>query len=94
MVDNNSQDRSGECAEQAGARVMRAPREGYGNAINAGIAAARGRFIIPGDGDREHDLGALEPFREKLQGGCDFVFGNRFSGDRGVSEHHVEPGAV
>ncbi len=46
----------------------------------AGIEAARGRFIILGDGDGEHDLGALEPFWKKLQGGCDFVFGNRFAG--------------
>ncbi len=80
MVDNGSRDRSAELAEEAGARVVAEPRRGYGNAVNAGIAAARGRFIILGDGDGEHDLGALAPFWEQLQGGCDFVFGDRFAG--------------
>ncbi len=87
VVDNNSQDHSAARASDAGARVVQEPREGYGNAINAGIAAARGRFIILGDGDGEHDLSALEPFWEKLQGGYDFVFGNRFTGE-------IETGAM
>ncbi len=80
VVDNASRDRSAEFAEEAGARVVQESRAGYGNAVNAGIRAARGRLIILGDGDGEHDLGALAPFWEKLQGGCDFVFGNRFAG--------------
>ena len=80
VVDNGSRDHSAALAEEAGARVVAEPREGYGNAVNAGIRAARGRLIILGDGDGEHDLSALAPFWEKLQGGCDFVFGNRFAG--------------
>ncbi len=80
MVDNDSQDQSAAHSAAAGARVVREPHQGYGNAILAGIEAAQGDIIILGDGDGEHDLGALEPLWEKLQDGCDFVFGNRFSG--------------
>lgn len=79
VVDNGSSDRSAERARAAGARVVSEPNPGNGNAVVAGIAAARGRFAIFGDGDGEHDLAALEPFWDKLnEGGYDFVFGNRF----------------
>lgn len=78
VVDNGSKDQSVALAEKAGARVIQEPCQGYGNAIIAGIRAARGQFIILGDGDGEHDLGSLEPFWEKLRDGYDFVFGNRF----------------
>ena len=79
VVDNGSRDRSAALAEVAGARVVEEPRAGYGNAIISGIGAARGRFIILGDGDGEHDLSALDPFWEALQDGSDVVVGNRFT---------------
>ncbi len=81
VVDNGSSDRSRERALEAGARVAQEPRIGYGNAIIGGIAAAKGEFIILGDGDGEYDLNALEPFWEKLQEGADFVIGNRYGGN-------------
>ena len=81
VVDNGSSDRSREYALRAGARVAHEPRTGYGNAVIGGIKAARGEFIILGDGDGEHDLDALEPFWEKLQEGADFVIGNRYRGN-------------
>ena len=84
VVDNGSSDRSAERAREAGARVVAEPRAGYGNAILAGIGSARGRFVILGDGDGEHDLDALEPYYAKLQDGCDFVFGNRFADGAGA----------
>ncbi len=59
VVDNGSNDRSAALATASGARVVAEPNPGYGNAIRAGIAAARGQFIILGDGDGEHDLNAL-----------------------------------
>ena len=80
VVDNNSRDRSAALARAAGARIVSEPYEGYGNAIISGIGAARGRFIILGDGDGEHDLGSLEPFWSALQSGSDLVVGNRFAG--------------
>lgn len=87
VLDNDSQDRSAQFAKQAGARVVAEARPGYGSAIIAGIAAARGRFVILGDGDGEHDLGVLEPFWERLQEGYHLVVGNRFV-------HPPSPGAM
>lgn len=82
VLDNGSTDRSLALAEGAGARVALERQPGYGNAVRAGIAAARGQYIILGDGDGEHDLAALGPFWEALRAGYELVIGNRFAGDR------------
>ena len=82
VLDNGSTDASAAVAAAAGARVAGEPQPGYGNAVRAGIAAARGQYIILGDGDGEHDLTALGPFWDALREGCEFVFGNRFAGER------------
>ncbi len=79
VLDNNSTDRSAERARAAGARVVTEPRRGNGNALIAGVTAARGRLIIVGDGDGQHDFSALLPLLDKLQGGADLVVGNRFA---------------
>src|SRR5260370_36901692 len=49
VVDNDSDDRSAELAEDAGARVIHEPRRGYGSAYMAGLAAARGDYIVMAD---------------------------------------------
>jgi Glycosyl transferase family 2 len=80
VADNGSTDGSQELAREAGARVIHAERRGYGAALQAGIAAARGRFIIMGDADDSYDFTGLGPFIERLRGGDDLVMGNRFKG--------------
>src|SRR6188472_4051821 len=45
VVDNASEDGSGELARDAGCHVVRTPRSGYGAAINAGARRARGDFF-------------------------------------------------
>jgi hypothetical protein len=45
-----------------------------------GIAAARGQYVIMGDGDDSYDFSALMPFISKLREGYDLVMGNRFKG--------------
>ena len=79
VVDNDSRDRSASVAQQAGARVVKERRRGYGSAALAGIQAARGQHVVLGDGDGEHDLNALESIWRKLREGCDLVVGNRFA---------------
>ncbi|MGH8667686.1 MAG: glycosyltransferase, partial [Burkholderiales bacterium] len=51
VADNGSTDGSRALAEAAGARVLPVAERGYGAALAAGIAAARGRFVIMGDAD-------------------------------------------
>jgi Glycosyl transferase family 2 len=80
VADNGSSDDSRRLAAQAGARVIAAAERGYGAALSAGIAAARGRYVIMGDADDSYDFSRLEPFVEKLRAGYPLVMGNRFKG--------------
>ena len=80
VADNGSDDGSRTSAERAGARVVDVPERGYGAALAAGIAAARGRYIIMGDADASYDFARLDAFVEKLRQGYQLVVGNRFKG--------------
>ena len=80
VADNGSTDGSREIAIANGARVVPVARKGYGAALQGGIAAAAGRFVIMGDADDSYDFSALEGFVARLRGGADLVMGNRFKG--------------
>jgi hypothetical protein len=80
VVDNGSHDRSAAIAATAGARVIHEPRHGYGSAYLAGLAAARGRYMLMGDGDGTYDFTALPAFLALARGGADLVMGSRFRG--------------
>lgn len=86
VVDNGSTDGSGELAAAAGARVVVEPRRGYGNAYLAGLAAARGRYIVMLDADMTYDAGELPRFVAALEDGGDMVLGDRMEG--------IQPGAM
>jgi hypothetical protein len=87
VADNGSSDGSLALAERGGARVITVPERGYGAALRAGIAAARGRFVVMGDADDSYDFSRLDLFVAKLRDGCDLVMGNRFAGG-------IAPGAM
>jgi hypothetical protein len=87
VADNGSTDGSQDIARQHGARVIHAERRGYGSALQAGIDAARGKYIIMGDADDSYDFTNLGPFVERLRQGDDLVMGNRFKGG-------IKPGAM
>jgi hypothetical protein len=80
IADNGSVDGSQRLAEEAGARVIRVSLRGYGAALQAGIAAARGEFVIMGDSDDSYDFSRLELFLQALREGDQLVMGNRFRG--------------
>jgi glycosyltransferase involved in cell wall biosynthesis len=80
VADNGSTDGSQQIAYEARARIINAKQRGYGSALQAGIAAARGQFIIMGDADDSYDFTCLEPFVERLRAGDELVMGNRFRG--------------
>ena len=89
IADNGSTDGSQAIAERAGARVVHETRKGYGSALRAGIAAARGRYIVMGDADDSYDFTALDPFVAELRAGADLVMGNRFRG--GIAPQAMPP---
>ncbi len=87
IADNGSTDGSRELAGALGARVIDVSTRGYGAALQEGIQAARGEFVIMGDADDSYDFSRLEPFLEQLRAGYDLVMGNRFLGG-------IAPGAM
>jgi glycosyltransferase involved in cell wall biosynthesis len=87
VADNGSVDDSRKIAASFGARVVPVASKGYGNALRAGIEAARGRFVIMGDSDDSYDFSDLDPFVCKLREGHQLVMGNRFRGQ-------IKPGAM
>jgi glycosyltransferase involved in cell wall biosynthesis len=80
IADNGSTDGSPAIAQSLGARVVSVEARGYGNALLAGIKAARGKYVIMGDSDDSYDFLELDRFRSKLADGYDLVIGNRFLG--------------
>jgi glycosyltransferase involved in cell wall biosynthesis len=80
IADNGSTDGSQQIAREFGARVVPVERRGYGSALQSGIAAAHGEFILMGDADDTYDFSQLNEFVAKLREGYDLVMGNRFLG--------------
>jgi glycosyltransferase involved in cell wall biosynthesis len=86
VVDNGSTDGSGELARAAGATVIDEPRRGYGSAYLAGLARARGDYVVMVDADLTYDFGEIPSFVRELENGAQLVIGNRME--------RIEPGAM
>jgi glycosyltransferase involved in cell wall biosynthesis len=86
VVDNGSSDDSGELARGAGAFVVDEPRRGYGSAYLAGLAVARGDYIVMVDADLTYDFGEIPRFVDELESGAQLVIGNRME--------NIRPGAM
>lgn len=87
VADNGSTDGSQAIATRLGARVVPIAAKGYGHALQGGISAARGRYILMGDSDGSYDFTDAGRFVAKLDEGWDLVMGNRFLGG-------IQPGAM
>lgn len=92
VVDNNSTDSSAKIAKKMGARVVFEQKPGYGNALRAGLAKAKGKVIIMGDCDMTYDFSNLHEMYDLLQKN-DLVIGDRFKGgiQKGAMplSHHI-----
>jgi glycosyltransferase involved in cell wall biosynthesis len=84
VIDDGSTDRTVECAERAGARILRLPFNlGIGGAVQAGFKFAHENgydYMVQVDGDGQHDpaeivslFGAMEQ-----SGSADMICGSRF----------------
>jgi len=81
VVDDGSDDETGQVAEQAGATVVRHPESlGNGAAVKSGARAARGEVLAFMDGDGQHDAREFARLLEKLQQGFQMVIGARDNG--------------
>ncbi len=86
VADNGSDDGSDALAAAAGAHVVHEPERGYGSAYLAGLAAARGQYILMADADLTYDFAEAPRFLAALEGGADVVIGNRMK--------NILPGAM
>ncbi len=90
VVDNGSTDATAARAAEAGAKVVREPRRGYGRACAAGVAAVRADAgivcFLDGDGS---DVAAflVDVVAPVARNEADFVMGSRLRGNR-------EPGSM
>ncbi len=87
VADNGSTDGSQAITERNGVRLVSVARKGYGAALQAGIAASHGKYVIMADSDNSYDLAHIQPFIEKLRAGYQFVSGTRINGQ-------IMPGAM
>jgi len=87
IIIDSSTDRSPEIAEARGARVLRVPKRGLGQAYLDAIPHIRGDYVIMGDADLTYDFREIAPFVAKLNQGHEFVMGSRMKGQ-------IEPGAM
>ncbi|MCA9299242.1 MAG: glycosyltransferase family 2 protein, partial [Phycisphaerales bacterium] len=87
VADNGSTDGSQDLAARAGAVVVHVKRRGYGAAIQGGVDAARGTYVVIGDADGSYDFTESAGLVERLRAGADLAIGSRFRG-------HIQPGAM
>ncbi len=87
VADNGSSDGSQEIAQSLDARVIPVSVKGYGAALQAGITAAGGEYVVMADADASYDFSRINDYVERLDAGYDLVMGNRFLGG-------IEPGAM
>lgn len=86
IADNGSTDGSQQIAIDEGARVIDVPIRGYGAALMAGIANARGKYVLMADADDSYNFYDLPKFLASLEAGADLAMGNRF--------YNIAPGAM
>lgn len=87
IADNGSTDGSIAIAQELDAVVVAVKAKGYGNALQGGIEAATGEYVIIGDSDDSYDFREIPKLLNKLRAGSDLVMGNRFKGG-------IAPGAM
>jgi glycosyltransferase involved in cell wall biosynthesis len=78
VVDNNSRDETARLAEEAGARVVREERQGYGYACRRALKEATGEYIVLVEPDGTFEARDVRKFLEYTHE-FDFILGTRTS---------------
>lgn len=79
VVDNASEDNTALEAMEAGARVIREDKRGYGNAYKRGFREAMGEILVMGDADLTYPFEMIPNFLAEIERGYEFVIGNRLN---------------
>ncbi len=87
LIIDSSSDKSPDIAEAQGAKVLRVPKRGLGQAYLDAIPHIQGQYVIMGDADLTYDFREIAPFIAKLDEGYEFVMGTRLKGS-------IEAGAM
>ena len=87
IIADSSDDRTAAIARDLGATVVHPEKRGYGNAYLAGLARARGRYIVIGDADDTYNFLEIPNLLAPLEAGADMVLGSRLKGE-------IRPGAM
>jgi len=80
IIVDSSTDETPNIALQNGARVLRTPKRGLGQAYIDAIPYIRGKFIVMGDCDLTYDFRDVKVFVDSYHSGNEFVMGSRFLG--------------
>ena len=81
VVDDGSEDRTAQRAEEAGARVLRLkPNRGKGAALRAGISATEAEILVFIDADGQDEPAELPVLLEAMASDVALVIGSRFLG--------------
>jgi glycosyltransferase involved in cell wall biosynthesis len=80
LIIDSSTDETSKIALEKGARVLKTPKRGLGQAYIDAIPYIRGEFIIMGDCDLTYDFREINFFTEKFKDGFEFIMGSRFLG--------------
>ncbi|ASG24699.1 MULTISPECIES: glycosyltransferase family 2 protein [Nitrospirillum] len=86
IIIDSSNDRTPDIALAKGARVIRTPKRGLGQAYIDSLPFIRGKWLLLGDADCTYDFRKITPFIEKFQEGYEYIMGSRVKGS-------VEPGS-
>jgi glycosyltransferase involved in cell wall biosynthesis len=80
IIVDSSSDNTPKIALAKGAKVLRTPKRGLGQAYIDAIPFIRGKFLIMGDCDLTYDFREIKPFVDSYKKGNEFIMGSRFSG--------------
>ena len=83
VVDDGSDDGTGELARDVGARVIRHPySKGNGAAVKTGARNAKGRILVFMDADGQHDAADIRRLLKQIRDGYDLSVGARKRGSQ------------
>ena len=80
IIMDSSDDNTAQIASSSGARVIKIPKHGLGQAYIDAIPHIQGKYVVMGDADCTYDFKEIAKFINKLDEGYEYVMGTRIKG--------------